>query len=164
MSVQSTASTPPGLWSWVKNTSCSGPSASRHRRTRRWKVRRCFSLTVPGLPASRCSNSALASSSGASRSIPRAFGQSPSKGSSRVLQVCGTRRCSMALSCRKYLPAVLRDTPAFIAHMLMVDPRLRSITSLVSWLRLTTTRTRTRFPDRCQTASRPTPENHPSCG
>ena len=45
----------------------------------------------------------------------------------------------MTLSWRKYFAAVLRDIPAFIAHMLIVFPWLRSLTSLVSWVLETTT-------------------------
>ena len=64
----------------------------------------------------------------------------------------------------KYLPAVLRDIPAFIAHMLMVFPWLRSLTSLVSWVLVTTTQSSTRHPDRRQTACRLTPKNLPFNG
>ena len=146
MSVQSTASVSPGLTSWVKNTSFSGPSLSRQAFTRRWKVRKSPGLISSCRPAVRCSKSALASSSGACRSISSACGQRASSGSSRVRQVCGTRCCSVTLFWRKYLRAVLRDMPDFIALMLMVFPWLRSMASLVSWVRVTTTRSGTRRP------------------
>ena len=43
--------------------------------------------------------------------------------------------------------------------MLMFAPWLRSLTSLVSWVLLTTTQSSTRRPNRCQAASRLTPKN-----
>jgi hypothetical protein len=54
-----------------------------------------------------------------------------------------------------------RDIPALIALTLMVRPCLRSKTSMVSWLLLTTTRSCTRRPGQRQSARRITPENHP---
>lgn len=71
------------------------------KATLRWNVRNNPALTPPGGLCARCSNSALASSSGACRNMSSACGQNSSSGSSRVLQVCGTCRCSMTLSCRK---------------------------------------------------------------
>jgi hypothetical protein len=47
-------------------------------------------------------------------------------------------RCSATLSCLNYFPAVLRDIPGFIAHMLIVLPCLRSMTSLVNSVHVTT--------------------------
>ena len=49
--VQSTAKVRPGLWSWVKNISFPGPSASRHLRTLRWNVRKCLA-SIPPSPIS----------------------------------------------------------------------------------------------------------------
>ncbi len=55
ISVQSIASTLPGVWPWVKNTSLLGPFYSRQSRTRRWNVRKCFSSGVaPAPPGIRC--------------------------------------------------------------------------------------------------------------
>ena len=61
------------------------------------------------------------------------------------------------------LRGVVRDIPALIALMLMFAPWLRSMTSLVSWVLLTTTQSSTRRPNRCQTARRLTPKTaHPN--
>ncbi len=47
MSLQSIASTLPGMWSWVKNTCLPGSFSGRQFRTRRWKVRKCLFSTLP---------------------------------------------------------------------------------------------------------------------
>jgi len=53
---------------------------------------------------------------------------------------------------------------AFIALMLIVLPWLRSLTNLVSWVLVTTTQSRTRHFNQCQTACPFTPETFPSVG
>ena len=126
MSVQSTARTAPGRTSCEKKTSFSFPCSSRHCRTRRWKVLRTFSSIPPAVRSLRCSKSAFACSSGAVSNIPRASLQTASSGSFRVRQSWGCFSCLLGSACRRYFRAVLRETPAFIALMVILTLLLRS--------------------------------------
>ena len=116
--VQSNGNARPASQSWGKNTSWSAPCANRHCLTRLWNARRCFSCTAHGNRSHKCSNSALASNSGAPASSVSACGQISTNGSLRVRQ----RRlaCSSCGGCTAatYFRAVGRLMAAFSALFL----------------------------------------------
>jgi hypothetical protein len=115
MCVKSDEPSRPGSCLWLKKTSLAGPCSAFHCRTRRSTVRRCRCQSWPGHCCCSHSTSVLACKPGSRCSSSSSRAQTFTSGSGRRRPL-GAVLVSLGNWPRsRYLRAVLRSMPAFIA-------------------------------------------------